>query len=310
MDNYNKVKAAMLGFSRLSWEQGFCAQALYEAGDLTYIAMAHDAVIRQTADGRLGVTGENIAVTDPAANGEAVLRAYEHTGNVLYKSAADKMLAYLMQSAPRTDGGLICHNEVSFHEGFTPKQIWADSLYMLPPFLSLMGEVTEARKQLDGYLDALTDPETGLLFHIYDAGSGRFVRPKLWATGNGWALLGLARMGDRYRPRAKALLNAMLTYSTDSGIFHDVLDDCGSFEDATSSMMTAAFIYRAIAEGWLSREYAVHADKVYEGVQHKIDEYGIIQGVSGSPHFVSVGTSAEAQAAYILMHTWRERYEA
>jgi len=320
MTTYDKVKNAMLAVQRYSWEQGVCAQALFEAGDTqTFIAMAHDAVLRQTSDGRLAVTGENIAVTDPAANGEAVWRAYEHTGNEMYKHAAKRMLDYLLNKSPRTPGGLICHNEISFEEGFSPQQIWVDSCYMLPPFLALMGELAEAQKQLDGYLDCLCDPLTGLLFHIYDAGTGRFVRKKLWATGNGWSLLGIGRMiglsgcptiSEKYAYKGRKLLDSMLKYQCESGMFHDILDDSNSFEDGTSAMMTAAFIYRGVFENWIEPKYLKNAAMVYENMQSKIDEYGIIRGVCGCPHFNSPGTSAEAQAAYIMMETWRNKNEA
>jgi len=319
-NTYEKVKNAMLAIQRYPWEQGVCMQALYEADDPTYTAMAHDAVLRQTDDGRLAVITHNIAVTDPAANGEPVLRAYEQTGNIMYKKAAEKMLDYLMSIAPRVQkgryAGLLCHNEISFWEEHSPEQIWVDSCYMAPPFLAAMGEFREAEKQLDGYLDCLFDSETGLLFHIYDAGTDRFIKKKLWATGNGWALLGIARMInlfnseakiDKYIQKGRELLKNMLKYQCDSGMFHDILDEPDTFTDGTAAMMTAAFIYRGVYEGWLNREYLPNAELVYKGIHGNIDEFGIIRGVCGSPHFDKQGTSAEAQAAWIMMDCWRKK---
>lgn len=67
------VKMAMLSTIRYPWEHGVCMQAVYESDDTTTaIAMAHDSVLRQKKDGRLSVICDNIAVTDPAANGEVV----------------------------------------------------------------------------------------------------------------------------------------------------------------------------------------------------------------------------------------------
>jgi rhamnogalacturonyl hydrolase YesR len=318
---YEKVKTAMLAVQRYPWEQGVCAQAMLEAGETAaFVAMARDAVLRATEDGRLASSmTPNVAVTDPAANGEAVLRAYELTGDILFKSAADKMLDYILTKAPRTEEGLVCHNEVSFDEGFSPFQIWADACYMLPPFLAVMGERGEAERQLDGYIDCLTDPKTGLLYHIYDAGTGKYVRKKLWATGNGWCLLGLARVireakdaADRrlyvqYVERATKLLDAMLAFQLEDGSFRDILDDETSFRDGTSSMMTAAAIYGGVGEGWLDRKYLKNADAAFESSNGRIDEHGVIHGVCGSPRFVSEGTSAEAQAAYIFMYTRRKK---
>jgi len=312
----------MLAVQRYPWEQGVCAQAMFESGEQdVYIAMAHDAVLRRASDGRLAVTGENIAVTDPAANGEAVWRAYEHTNDDFYKKAAFELLDYYKNKAPRTTSGLICHNDRTFTEGFSAMQIWADSCYMLPPFFAVMGEFDDAQRQLDGYLDRLTDQSTGLLFHIYDEGTKRFLRKKLWATGNGWALLAIARLitlsnnanleavRQKYIKKGTTLLDSMLRMQCDSGMFRDILDDGDAFEDGTAAMMTATFIYRGGVENWLDINggYMENADKVYEHMSEKIDKYGIIRGVCGCPHFNSPGTSAEAQASYIMMHAWRER---
>ena len=322
------VKHAMLAVQRYPWEQGVCAQALWEYGDMTTaVAMAHDAVLRQQPDGRLAVINENIAVTDPAANGEVVWRAYELTGDKMYREAAEKMLHFLMEKAPRTDKGIICHNEVSFHEGYSANQIWVDSIYMAPPFLAVMGELEEAVKQIEGYISYLKDGKTGLLYHIYDAGSrksileklkgsgnGKFVRKKLWATGNGWALLGIGRVIDTAIEKGRKdiaerlirygteILDAMLQYQLADGRFHDILDEEDSFVEGTAAMMMAAFVYRGIAGRWLSEKYRAAADKVRATMDDYVDEFGIIHEVCGCPHFDRVGTSAESMAAYLMMH--------
>lgn len=318
-----KVKMAMLSVQRYSWEQGVCMQGLYELGDVnTAIAMAHDAVCRQLEDGRFAIIEGPVAVADPAASGEMVWHAYEITGDVKYKNAADKMLSYLMKEAPRTDEKTICHNVVSFHEGFSEKQIWVDAIYMLPAFLAIMGECDEAYSQIIGMVDVLKDNQTGLLYHIYDAEQKRFVRKKLWATGNGWALMGIGRViailkaNDNWaRANAgkiedlicmqKAILSAMLCFQLEDGRFHDILDEDGSFVDGASAMMVAAAIYRGVHGGWLENKYLKQADLVYNNMDAFVDEYGIIHGVCGCPHFVSEGTSAESMAAYLMMHAWK-----
>lgn len=53
-----KVIQCMLAMQRHPWEQGVCAQALYEAGrEELWIPMAYDAIRRQGADGRLAMVG-------------------------------------------------------------------------------------------------------------------------------------------------------------------------------------------------------------------------------------------------------------
>lgn len=330
------VKNAMLAVQRYPWEQGVCMQALYELGDITTaVAMAHDAVLRQTPDGRLAVINDNIAVTDPAANGEMVYRAYEITGNLRYKEAAEKMLSYLMTQAPRTEKGILCHNEISFHEGFSPNQIWVDSIYMAPPFLAVMGELEEAVRQIEGMYAYLYDKESGLLRHIYDATQNRFVRDKLWATGNGWALLGMVRvleniqkkincisdqtiheegsrraqlseLKNRVKDMFLPLLDNMIACQLPDGRFHDVLNDSQTFVDGAAAMMMAAAIYRGCVNGFLSEKYLQYANLVYGTMDQYVDDFGLIHEVCGCPDFLTEGTSAESMAAYLMMHAWHD----
>lgn len=314
----NLVKTAMLAVQRYPWEQGVCMQALYEIGDInTAIAMAHDAVLRQYEDGRLAAPDSPIAVTDPAANGEVVFRAYEITQDTFYLDAANRMYEYLMTRAPRTDKGIICHNTISFQEGFSPNQIWADAIYMAPPFIAVMGNISEAYNQIVGMYECLIDHTSGLLRHIYDSGTERFVRDKLWATGNAWALMGMGRVIDlalaqnenaiaeKLITLSKSILDAMLPYQLEDGRYHDILNDEGSFVDGASAMMCAAYIYRGVKHGWMDEAYLTNANLTFDNMDKHIDDYGIIHGVCGCPHFVSEGTSAESMAAYLMMHAWK-----
>ncbi|MCR5594320.1 MAG: glycoside hydrolase family 88 protein [Lachnospiraceae bacterium] len=331
------VIKCMLSMQRYPWEQGACAQALYEAGyDELWIPMAYDSVKRMSDDGRLAMIGGEVAVSDPAANGEVCLRAYQMTGDESFKSGADRMLDFLLNKAPRTGDGIICHNNVSFKEGFSPYQLWIDGIYMVPPFLAVMGYLDEAVTQIRGYITHLYDKDAGLFYHIVDVENQRFVRKVHWATGNGWALMGLARVieeADRQNRSdirneltgfVKGLLDSLFKYQLPDGRFRDILDDPESFTDGASAMMMTASVYRMVLGGfldlWAKKEnyenidsvksdYLDRAGKAYETVQTKVDSYGLIREVSGCPHFISEGTSAEAQAAFIMAAAWRSRCE-
>ena len=304
---------------RYPWEQGVCAQALYEAGlDELWIPMAYDAVKRMSGDGRLAMIGGDIAVSDPAAAGEVCLRAFEKTNDSFFREGAERMLKYLQEKAPRTSDGIICHNMISFSEGFSPYQIWIDGLYMVPPFLAVMGRIDDALEQVRGYIRHLYDEEAHLFLHIVDTLDGRFVRKVHWATGNGWAMLGLARIieeakrvgrediCDELTKILNEVLTAMLEKQLPDGRFSDIIDDPGSFVDGTSAMMTAAVIYRGNVGGYV-RCGIEFADRAFETVSRKIDDIGIIYEVCGCPDFVTQGTSAEAQAAYIMASAWKKR---
>lgn len=315
-----KAAKCMLAMQRHPWEQGVCAQALAEAGrDNLWIPMAYDAVMRQDGDGRLAMVGGNNAVSDPAANGEACLRAFEKTGDPFYLEGARRMLDYLEKKAPRTADGIICHNAVSFDPDFSPFQLWIDGLYMVPPFLAVMGKTEAAAGQVRGYIRHLFDKEAGLFFHIRDISDGRFVRKKHWATGNGWALMGLARVAEAAREQdcpgiaeemsafLNRLLDAMLRWQLPDGRFRDILDDPESFADGTSAMMMAAAVFRGIRGGYVPPSRREAAETAYRTVAGMMDGIGLIRGVCGCPDFLTEGTSVEAQAAFIMADAWRER---
>lgn len=333
------VIKCMLAMQRYPWEQGVCAQSLYEAGyDDLWIPMAYDSIKRMSEDGRLAMIGGEVAVSDPASCGEVCIRAYEKTGNTFFCDGADALLEYLMKKAPRTSDGIICHNYVSFADGFSPDQLWIDGLYMVPPFLAVMGELDEALYQINGYIYHLYDKEANLFYHIKDVDQNRYVRKMHWATGNGWALMGLARVIEEAKKNQRedisgslltilvSCLNSMLKYRLPDGRFMDILDEKGSFTDGTSAMMMSAVIYRGLLKGYLGADnniietgstgssdnpvvidYESCADLAFETVTEKIDKYGLIYEVSGCPHFVSQGTSAEAQAAYVMASAWRKQ---
>ncbi len=316
----DKAINCMLAMQRYPWEQGVCAQALYEAGlDELWIPMAYDAIKRMSPDGRLAMVGGEVAVSDPAASGEVCLRAYEKTKDKIFRDGAERMLEYLIKTAPRTQDNIICHNTVSFAEGFSPYQLWIDGLYMVPPFLSAMGHLDEAVEQVRGYFRHLYDEESQLFYHIVDTEQGNYVRKVHWATGNGWAVMGLARIieetkrlkrQDVEEELAIILRNtagSMLKHQLPDGRFTDILDDPDSFIDGTSSMMLSAVIYRGNINGYI--DFGVkEADLAYETVTGKIDDFGLVHDVSGCPDFLTQGTSAEAQAAYIMASAWKNGF--
>jgi len=319
MDLYKRVRDSMMAMQRNSREQGIAAQSLLEAGESELIVMmAHNAVTRQTKEGKLGIIGDDWAITDPVANGEAVLRAFELTEDKFYENAANKMLEYLMVYAPHTEDGVIFYNEKS-SGGFSSYQIRADSCCTAPPFLAVMGELNEATKHLFGIMNYLRDEASGCLFHIFDACTGKFARRELWATGNGLALFGIAKVLVEARSQgdmltyetllqtANEVLDSMLKYQRDDGIFHDILDKPDTFTDGTAAMLCAAFIYRGIKEGWLERKYKQNAEKIRKTMDKAVDGFGIVRGVCGAPDFRSQGTSVEAQAAWIMMDVWAKK---
>lgn len=306
----DRVKTAMLTMQRQAWEQGVAAQALLELGDdRLVIMMAREAVLRQWDDGRLGQVCDNHGVTDPGANGEAVLFAGRKLSDQGLLRAAQKQVEYFLKIAPRTPDGVIYHID---HK----PQLWIDSMYMCPPFLAVMGYFREAIFQVDGLRKYLWDPEKKLFSHIYDCGLKKFERQDFWGVGNGWAAAGMTRVlralpqnlkSERAKLKTyiKHLLDGCLKHQRPDGLFHDVLDRSETFVETNLAQMLAYTIYRNIQMGWLQREYLKAAEAMRRAVLKKVDSFGYVNDVCGSPLFQSAGVATEGQAFFLLMEAAR-----
>ncbi|MGD9346472.1 MAG: glycoside hydrolase family 88 protein [Candidatus Aminicenantes bacterium] len=302
----DKVKRAMLSMQRYAWEQGIAAQAMLESGETDWvILMAKDAVLRQLDDGRLAVVSSNQGVTDPAANGEAVLYAAKTTRDPTLLRGAERMLEYLLTKAPRTKDGTL------YHIAHKP-QVWIDSMYMAPPFIAVAGRPDEAVKQIEGFRKLLWNPEKKLFSQIWDDGLNDFDRKDFWGVGNGWAAAGMARVikalpQNRMREKkrlvfyAREVIDGCLAHQRPDGFFHDVLDNPETFIETNLAQMLAYTIYRGIQAGWLDDSYRKHADRMRRAAHRKVDEYGLVQDVCGAPNFESAGTATEGQAFFLLM---------
>jgi len=295
-----KVKKVLLTMQRASWEHGIAAQAFYEAGDMeiAYL-MAVEAVHRQSDEGQLCVMYYENGVTDPASAGEVVFRMWERTGDEYFKKGYERMLDYLKNKAPRTDGIL--------HHVKNAPELWIDSLYMAPPFLAVVGEYKDAIHQIRGYRKYLWDSDKKMFRHIFNIKEKKFRRVDFWGGGNGWAAAGMARVIDtlpeNYSEEKREiiqyvteLLSGCIECMRDDGLFYDVIDNKDSFIEANLSQMLAYSIFKGINSGWLDKRWLKYGIKVREGVNKCVDEHGFVRSVCGVPFFDRPGTSAEAQA--------------
>lgn len=300
----------MLAMQRRAWEQGTAAQALLELGETELVVLlAKDAVVNQLKDGRLGLNEGSAPVCDPAVNGEPVLFAAKATGDPALQRAADRMLEFALHKAPRTRDGIVYHNHIE-------NRIWVDAIYMLPPFLAVAGQPAEAMKQIAGYRRILQDPAKKLYAHIWDDDRQEFERRAPWGSGNGWALAGMTRVrralpAEMAAERAqladwiRELVEATLLWRRADGLFHDVLDDAGTFVETNFAQMLAYTIYRGVAGGWLPASLHEEAESLRAAAIAKVDAFGLVQGVCGAPHFNRAGTSTEGQAFHLLMEAAR-----
>jgi unsaturated rhamnogalacturonyl hydrolase len=305
-DTIQKVKNAMLSMQRRAWEQGVASQALLELGETDLVVLfAKDAVVNQKKDGRLGLNEGNGPIADPASNGEPVMFAAKTTGDQSLNLAAQRMLDYLLNKAQKTPDGIIYHN-------FNEYMIWVDAIYMVPPFIAVSGQWNEAVKQIVGYRKILLNPDKKLYYHIWDQGKLKFERKLFWGVGNGWAAAGMTRvyraLPDSMKKEKilisgyiKELVDGCLPYLREDGLFHNILDDPGSFVETNTSQMIAYSIFRGVKGGWLDKSYLKYAMKMRRAAYSKVDAFGLVQGVCGAPNFDHPGTATEGQAFFLLM---------
>ncbi len=308
-----KVKQALLSMQRYSWEQGVAAQAFLEMGEKKLvIQMSKAAVLNQLADGRLAAIGNISAVTDPAGIGEAVLYASEVTKDPELVSAVQKLINWLLEKAPRNRDGIIYHV-------IEKPQMWVDSFYMAPPFLSAAGYHQEALKQIKGYISLLFNSEKKLFSHIWDESKNGFARGDCWGVGNGWALAGITRviatLPEEFNAEkhelinfVKTVLDSCLGYMRTDGLFHDVLDNKDSFIETNLSQMAAYTIYRGMKAGWLGDWYLTFAETMRNAAHAKVDDLGFVQGVCGAPFFDRPGIAAEGQSFFLLMEAAAQEF--
>jgi unsaturated rhamnogalacturonyl hydrolase len=292
MSSQRRVLSALLAMQRQSWEQGVAAQACRDIGrdDLVRL-LAHAAVTRQAADGRLAdVDGETGSVNG-AACGEAVLVSG-------FRSAAARQLDWLVSRAPRDSDGTLFH----LVDG---REVWADTVYMVVPFLALAGRPDLAVAQVEGHRDRLcTD---GLYAAIWSAETSSLRRADRWGGGNGWVVAGIARairlvpeLRTQLAGHARTVLDACLALRRPDGLFHDVLDDPATFVETNAAQMFAYAALTGAADGWLPRSYAGVGQDLLAAAAGKVDESGLVRDACGSPTFDHPGTSAEAQAFHLL----------
>ena len=166
---------------------------------------------------------------------------------------------------------------------------------------------------------ALFDQQAGLFSHIWDDERQELVRKDFWGVGNGWAAAGMARTIDllpetmpaekqELTQMARALVDCLLKHRRPDWLFHNIIDDPGSFVEVNLSQMLAYTIYRGLLAGWLPVEYEKPARSLRQVVSGKVDRFGLVQGVCGSPRFDKPGVAAEGQSFCLLLDAVAQRW--
>jgi len=303
-----KAKNALMSIQRRSWEQCEAMQAMLELRDYDMLlTLAREVSYIRLDDGRTTLTTEweKNTVTDPCACGEALMAASRLTDDRLIRETYEGLLDYTLHKAERNADGILYHVKDA-------PQFWVDSIYMMPPFLAAAGYYEEAVKQINGYWDALYDPEIKMLNWIWNDREKTFVRKHHRSICTGYAAVGLVKVAVRLpasmtkektemMEKAAIIIDSILKFIDSGGICHDTLDNPKSIIGINAVSMVSYAIYRALAAGYLNKDYEKTADHLRESLHNKIDPYGFLYGVCGVPNNDRAGISSNGQSFFLLM---------
>lgn len=212
-----------------------------------------------------------------------------------FAGAAQGQLKWLLENVPRSERGAISHRN-------SEVQLWADYLYMVPPFLAYYGAVTsnktliaESFNQIKLYREVLLD-KAGYWQHIR---LGSWEDQGIWTTGNGWIAMGMLRVAATiraagYEPeftselkdirdwtaeifnsmwpllvsfflqtaRRNISLTGVCLAKTKDNLFYNYVNEPDTFLDSAGTTLMAASVYRA-ALLFGDTKYIPSAEKVY-----------------------------------------------
>lgn len=343
----------MVDSSLKSWEMGAASQALLEwrwssisstnpdlfpfpdtlpedyAEDVLHIAQT---VVSKKAPDANTLTPDGSS-GDPASLGVAVLIAnwtIEDKEDRSYADAAAAQLKHILEDVPRGQNGGISHREDEV-------QYWADSVYMVPPFIAFYGGLQndrtllqESYNQIRAYREVLSD-ETNLWKHIM---LGSWQDPTHWLTGNAWAAAGMMRVlqtinasshaGEMQQQQLdlegwiKDILYASREYQAPNGGLSNTIDappnTPQSFQDTAGTALLASVAYR-LSLFKRDSDLIGFAKNARKFVRERVStETGWLDGAV-DPYKFNVPTeegqySPEAQAFLLVLEAARRDYTA
>ncbi|EJD47722.1 Six-hairpin glycosidase [Auricularia subglabra TFB-10046 SS5] len=334
-----KVKANLATAAKQSWELGTRAQALLELDAPQYsvfnegsipppakvaddaaladvLAIASNAVAELPRDNTPRPLDSG-AGGDPPSMGIAVLLANATGGPnaTQYAQAAQNQLDFVLR-LPRSHDGAISHR-------VEQTQLWADFIYMTPPFLAYYGMVTNnhslvdlAYQQCNLYRNNLRDKKLNLWRHM---ALGQHNDEGHWSTGNAWAAAGMLRvlatikhsdMAGSFKKQMSNLehwvseiLDGMYSrLDASSTLFHNYADQTNTFPEGASSALLAAATYR-LALLRNAYHHLPNAERVRKELVSRVDSDGWLAPVVNPESFAAEGShSPEGQAFIVLMH--------
>ena len=175
-------------------------------------------------------------------------------------------------------------------EGYSwQTRLWIDDMFMINLLQMQAYRVTgkrtyadRAAKEMVLYLDSLQQPN-GLFYHAPDV-------PFYWGRGNGWMAAGMTEIlmslpaSHPDRPRIlngyRLMMAALLKYQAESGLWRQLVDDAGSWEETSGSAMFTYAMATGVRRGWLPAEpYKDATRKAWLALAANVNADGLLANV-------------------------------
>ena len=224
-----------------------------------------------------------------------------------YEELAMEWADWLLHDLPKTEEGGFQHVTSGSGDGksliLNEQQMWVDTLFMAVLFLNRMGQkfgkqewVEEGIHQVLMHIKYLCDVRTGLFYHGWTFKERNHFGGVFWCRGDSWFTLGILDYLEMFRgglspavrdiilDTYRAQVKALVPLQAPSGLWHTVLTDPGSYEEASGTAAFAAGILKGIRTGVLDPSYAGTAERAVEGILASIAQDGTVLHVSsGTP---------------------------
>ena len=185
---------------------------------------------------------------------------------------ADLLLSIAQRYQAASDGGAPPPSDPDFR---------TEDMFMNGALLGRAFELTGDPRFLDlltpFLLEAGIQQPNGLFWHCRSA-------PYYWGRGNGFALLGFAETLSYLpadHPHREPLLSmhrrhleALRQRQHPSGMYPQVLDVPGSYQEFTVTCMVGLAMARGLRRGWLDPSYTESMQAAWRGVAERIDDTG------------------------------------
>ncbi len=221
---------------------------------------------------------------------------YEETPNPVWRPYLERWAEWVMYEMPRTDKQGLQH---IVYNNENRQQMWDDTLMMSVLPLAKIGKllnrpefVEEATYQFLLHVQYLMDRKTGLWFHGWNFDGRHNFAEARWARGNSWLTVAIPEfielldLPERNATRRYLLqtvesqIDALAQCQDDSGLWHTLLDDAGSYLESSASAGFAYGILKAVRKRYINQSYLPLAVKAVRGVIAQINPQGELTNVS------------------------------